>query len=113
MSGYSTGYDLVPANQQRNSAGEPTGTLCLKKHVFTAAEITAQSFTLGNPALESSQYTVVCYLNGNAHIPDVDFYVGYNSSSKMLSINWSSSSYNWYDNPPRADETAIFQYYKE
>lgn len=113
VSAYSTGgYDLVPVNQQRTSAGEATGSLCIERHVFTAAEITAREFYLSSPALESSQYTVVCYMGGSVHIVGEAFICYYNDSTHLLQISWDDDYGYWYDNSPREGEVAIFQYYK-
>lgn len=117
MSGYSTGDDLVPANQQRNSAGEQTGTLCVEKHVFTAAEIAAQSLTLNNPALENAVDTLMCFFNGNVHMMHPnngtnDFDAVRDSSTGLIRILWQSDGFNWYTSAPREGEIAIFQYYK-
>ncbi len=116
MSSYSTGEDLVPANQQRNSAGEQTGTLCVEKHVFTAAEIAAQRLTLNNPALENAVDTLMCFFNGNVHMyyenSNDDFYASRDNSTGLISIQWNSESYKWYTSEPRENEVAIFQYYK-
>ena len=116
MSGYSTGDDLVPANQQRNSAGEQTGTLCVEKHVFTAAEIAAQRLTLNNPTPENAVDTLMCFFNGNVHMyyenSNDDFYAYRDDSTGLIVIQWNSDSYNWYTSAPREGEIAIFQYYK-
>ena len=102
---------LFPLKAHLTNAGDSSGILTVKRHVFTATEINTRRIDFSDVVLAENLDKTMCFMNGNVHVHAADFIAAL--SSNQLYVYWDSPSHNWYDNPPREGEVGIFMYFKE